>query len=243
MENAVFVVVVADGLAVVGGQSVAQFVVADVGSSVQLIAAAVVAAAAAALDLLLLLCLLLLVEVAEVPVMDRRSLAASFHPGMLLGLLRDRTVCWLLVLLLLSPMPRQLWHQKQQRTWMKPSMQVGARRLEELQPDDREEDAAERVHSRSSVKDDGERQADRLMPREDDLLMYFSCWSSTSTDLSKDDLVKDEDPVDEFSVLNSSTLSMALPKMKIDEISRCGVVMSSMACKPLGSSGLCYRVK
>ena len=64
-----------------------------------------------------------------------------------------------------------------------------------------------------------------------------------SKDLARDDLVEDADPVDELSVMNSSMSSMTLPRMKIDEISRCGVVMSLMACRPLGSSELCYHVK
>ena len=50
-----------------------------------MIAVAVVAVAAAALDLFVAVVVLL--SLVDVPVMDRRSLAASFHLGLLLGLL------------------------------------------------------------------------------------------------------------------------------------------------------------
>ena len=81
MKSAVFAVVVA-----VVGQVVVTVVghaVADVGSTV--VAAA--AAAAAAQFAAAVVVVVVLVEVEEVPVMDHRSLAASFHPGMFWGLL------------------------------------------------------------------------------------------------------------------------------------------------------------
>ena len=88
MENAVFAVVVAvDGLAVVDGQFVAQFVVVvaaqlfDAVVADQFVAAAVAAAFAAAVVVVVVL-----LWVGWVPVVDSQSLAAH-PPGMFWGLL------------------------------------------------------------------------------------------------------------------------------------------------------------
>ena len=91
-----------------------------------------------------------LVEVEEVPVMDRRSLAASFHPGMLLGmllplgmllmplLLRRASCASKSMLLLLLLFPQLLrWEQQPQRASMKEAMASkapGPRRLDEDGP-------------------------------------------------------------------------------------------------------------
>ena len=140
MENAVFAVVAVVGQVVV---TVVGHAVADVGSSVVAAAAAQFAAA--------VVVVVVLVEVEEVPVMDRRSLAASFHPGMLLGMLlllgtprRSGGLDVEDVLLLLS-MPRQLWHQQQQPASWEMSMQVRARRLNVVDVVMRLQDAEGRV--------------------------------------------------------------------------------------------------
>ena len=65
-----------------------------------------------------------------------------------------------------------------------------------------------------------------------------------SKDLARDDLVEDADHgVETLFLMNLSSTMLPIPRVK-DVMSRCGgVVSSSMASRPLGSSGLCYHVK
>ena len=84
-------------------------------------------------------------------------------------------------------------------------------------------------------------QVEDLMPQED---VHQKMSPMMSMDLSKIRLVADAGLQDalHISVMDFSMSKMTLPVMKMD-ISHCGGVVSLVACKPLGSSWLCYHVK